>query len=225
MTNELTDRRVQRLLARTRPDAVGIVPAAGPPGEGSRLRSFWAQILNGLEVGQAARYAKTGADYTGYYLDEVNPVTFAAFHPSRSRDADNAYQSLVATNYGSGANTPWVPLKFGSIVNVRVAVAEAAYIYRIHVPIIAPVMVLVTKDGGTQAGDATHDCDYTYEVRSMHDDVTVIATDQPPERPRWPLTKYLYAGEGGSTRYGLWDPFGEKLLVAFGEIIDPEDCD
>jgi len=225
--DEATRDQLNVLAGRTQPDniatAFDLAASQGPPGPAA----FWAQVLNGLEHGQSDRHHKTGADYDGWYVDELNPVTFASFYPSRTRNASNVYQPLVAKPFGWGANSVWVPLKFGAIVRVHIAVAGGEYVYYVLDPAAqfapAPVLVTVAKDGGI-AGDPSNDCSYTYTVKSAFDDATVIATGKTPERPRFPKTAYYYGGEGGRSNLGLWDPLGEDLLICFGEIQQTEVC-
>lgn len=85
------------------------------------------------------------------------------------------------------------------------------------------ILCTVETDGGT-AGDETTDCDFTYAVQVEGNEVATLAT---PLRPRYPLTTYIVA-PSGSYGLGLWDYSGEskefKLLVAFGEIEDTQEC-
>ena len=47
--------------------------------------------------------------------------------------------------------------------------------------------------------------------------LTVIASGKTPVQPRMTNIEYYYAGEGGGTAMGLYDPATGVLLEAYGE--------
>ena len=93
-------------------------------------------------------------------------------------------------------------------------------------PDIGVFLCVVTKDGGVAGnpdpGGAT--CTYTYTVKDV--DGNTLGTTVTPQRSRYVKTIYNYAGEGGSSTYGLaaYDGATLLLLVAFGEVENTSVC-
>jgi len=89
----------------------------------------------------------------------------------------------------------------------------------------ATFAVQVEKDGGV-AGDAdtSTDCSYTYTVNDM--DGNELATGITPQVARYGSAEYAYAGEGGSSTYGVatWNDSTLLLLSLPGEYLKSTVC-
>ena len=115
---DASEKNIQALLQRTRPDALGPdynrLPAGRPPVPPAGVETMWCRIVDGRDHGQAFPYLTDGTYGIGCYIDEVNPLTFQSFYPSRTRNASNEYQVTY-----TGLYYDFWPVPINSIVQAR----------------------------------------------------------------------------------------------------------
>ncbi|HUW99828.1 MAG TPA: hypothetical protein VMY35_02520 [Phycisphaerae bacterium] len=119
---DASEKNIQALLQRTRPDALGPQynrqPAGRPPVPPAGVETMWCRIVDGRDHGEDFPYPVAGVctpeGASCWWIDEVNPVTYEPFYPSRTRNAANEYQFTKAEDFYR-----FWPAPIGLIVPVR----------------------------------------------------------------------------------------------------------
>ncbi len=102
-------------------------PSASAPGREANLPVRWpldhgtpswrvGVVLNGqeLEPQQPTTYPESEGSPTGWWFDEVDPITLETFPGSTTRDADDSYTLTAAVPYAEGTNSVWHAMVPGS---------------------------------------------------------------------------------------------------------------
>ena len=174
------DRVTRQLVQRTAPDAVGDFATRTRRDRGPytpAARTLHVCLAFSYESASLYHCPTTGIP-DGYYIEEVDPITLQPFHPSLTRDGNNAWCQTVAYVVDN-----WRPVTNGTpILVARTLVNGDWKCWAVLTDDSLGVFQLSASVDGGLAGDSSTQCSWTYTLRDAAG--TEIATARSPVNVR-----------------------------------------